>query len=127
MKRLKTEHGYIAAQDVQHGVAINPKLPPMFDSTPNDHRPPSHFKFWNVPYIVTETVEELDALHQAATDEYADERRERWNNEWREQWLSAWPSGTRYEVRCLDGGAWDRSTSWGMFPSLSLALLSAGA
>lgn len=31
-----------------------------------------------------------------------------------DQWYSAWPTGTRYNVRCLNGGAWDRSTSLAM-------------
>lgn len=27
-----------------------------------------------------------------------------------------------YEVRCLDGGAWDRSTNWGKFPTIEEAV-----
>jgi hypothetical protein len=30
--------------------------------------------------------------------------------------------GTRYHVRCLDGGAWDRSTIWGTFSQLEQAI-----
>lgn len=30
--------------------------------------------------------------------------------------------GEAYETRCLDGGAWDRSTSWGTFAKLSEAV-----
>lgn len=33
------------------------------------------------------------------------------------------PSGTRYIVHCLDGGAWDRPTDWGSFASLNDALV----
>lgn len=33
-----------------------------------------------------------------------------------------YPTGIRYEVRCLTGGAWDRSSSQGMFSSLEEAI-----
>lgn len=121
MKRLHTAQGYIFADQVVDGVPVNPRLPAAFDDTANDYRPDSHRKFWNVPFIVTETVENLDAFYAGRTDDYAEGGRRIWT-EGRETWLKAWPSGTRYEVRCLDGGAWDRATSWGMFPSLDAAL-----
>lgn len=121
MPRLKTQHGFIAAERIADGVPINPKLPPRFDDTSNEWRPPSHRKFWNVPFIVTETVEALDAYYAGRTDDYAEAGRKLWIGG-RETWMAAWPSGTRYEVRCLDGGAWDRATSWGMFSSLEAAL-----
>jgi hypothetical protein len=121
MRRLKTPHGFISAERIAEGVPINPKLPPAFEDTANEERPASHRKFWHVPFIVTETVERLDAYYAERADKWADEGREHWTKA-RPEWLSAWPSGTRYEVRCLDGGAWDRATSWGMFPSLEAAL-----
>jgi hypothetical protein len=34
--------------------------------------------------------------------------------------------GRGYDVRCLDGGAWDRPTCWGMFATLEEALACAG-
>lgn len=37
-------------------------------------------------------------------------------------WLAAWPSGTRYDVRCLNGGAWDRSSCIGMYATLGDAI-----
>jgi len=104
------------------GVLIDPKLPRHFDNTPNDDRPVSQAKWWGFPYIVTESVESLDAYYAGCTDEYAAKRLERWRNEGRDQWMQAFLTGTRYEVRCLDGGAWDRSTSWGMFPTLEAAV-----
>lgn len=82
-------------------IPINPKLPKNFSSTPNEQRPPSHMKWWGQPYIQTQ-------VHFM-------------NEDGRAEWLKAWPSGTRYDVRCLDGGAWDRPTVWGMFPTLEEA------
>lgn len=89
-------------------IPINPRLPKNFDLTPNDARPASHQRWWHAPYIVTCTWEQM--AWPTATDED------------RAKWYAAWPSGTRYAVRCLDGGAWDRSTGWGMFATLEEAL-----
>lgn len=115
----------IKAEFYAGGVPVNPVLPKMFDSTPNEARPKSHQKFWNVPFIVTDTVEELDKFYAERTDEFADKGRELWA-EGRAKWLAAYPSGTRYDVRCLDGGAWDRSTWWGSFDNINDAVKMAG-
>lgn len=111
-----------AAEDCVDGVLINPKLPKNFDCTSNEYRPASHQKFWYMPYIETFSTEDWEASHNSATDEYAEARRARWAVEGRQNWLRAWPSGVRYEVHCLDGGAWDRPTQWGMFATLDEAL-----
>jgi hypothetical protein len=111
-----------SARDCVDGILINPKLPKNFDSTNNEYRPVSHQKYWNMPYIETLTIEDWEASHNNATDEYAEERRAKWATKGRQVWLEAWPSGVRYDVRCLDGGAWDRSTNWGMFATLEEAL-----
>jgi hypothetical protein len=34
----------------------------------------------------------------------------------------AWPSGIRFDVYCLDGGAWDRPTARGWFGTLEEAI-----
>jgi hypothetical protein len=33
-----------------------------------------------------------------------------------------WPSGIRYDVYCLDGGAWDRPTAWDSFGTIEEAI-----
>lgn len=91
-------------------VPINPKLPKNFSCTPNEQRPPSHRRWWHRPYIETFTWNDF------ALGLPEDVERER-----RQGWYDAWPSGTRYDVRCLDGGAWDRPTCWGMFATLEEA------
>lgn len=111
----------VKAEKFVDGIPINPVMPKNFDDTPNDARPASHSKWWDVPFIRTTTVEELDAQYASRTDDYAEKARESWI-EGRESWMKAWPSGTRYDVRCLDGGAWDRSTGWGMFATLEDAV-----
>ncbi|GKS91585.1 MULTISPECIES: hypothetical protein [unclassified Acidovorax] len=109
------------AEGLALGIPIDPRLPEDFDSTPNSTRPPSHGKWWYLPFIRTETIEAMDAFYAQRTDEHAPAAREFWR-EGRATWLAAWPSGTRYDVRCLDGGAWDRSTNWGSFPTLEQAV-----
>ncbi len=110
------------AKDQKDGVFIDPELPENFDDTPNEERSPSHMRWWGMPFIRTQSVESLDAEYAGRTDAHAEKAREYWATTGRHGWLEAWPGGTRYEVRCLDGGAWDRSTSWGMFGSLDEAM-----
>lgn len=108
------------AVDCVDGVLIDPKLPKDFDCTANDYRPATHNKFLNLPYIVTYSDADFDPASH--TDEYADLRRKTWAESGRAEWFKAWPSGIRYDVRCLDGGAWDRSTNWGGYATLEEAL-----
>ncbi|MGZ8220031.1 MAG: hypothetical protein ACXWT0_00135 [Methylobacter sp.] len=118
-------------------IPINPRLRKGFDNTPNDQRSESEIKrWWGRPYIRTSTYEEhqTDATHEDHVRRMAGTGYDPWSKEefeekeatWRKNWFEAWPDGTRYEVRCLDGGAWDRSTLWGMFPTLDEALICAG-
>ncbi|WP_370602028.1 hypothetical protein [Pseudomonas nitroreducens] len=111
---------------------FNPVLRDWFDQTPNDKRELLELEhWWDLPFIETETWEDRESHfreHQArlraegfdgalTTDQVEAEVPVR-----QADWFKAWPSGTRYEVRCLDGGAWDRSTSWGMVASLEEAV-----
>ena len=82
------------------GIHVNPELPAEFDNTPNEARPKSHMVWWGVPFIVSHT------------DDHP-------------RFLEHWKSGTRWDVRCLDGGAWDRSTCWGQYGSLEEAVKAA--
>lgn len=119
--KFTIDHLVFHAKSKADGILINPKLPPRFDDTANDERPASHQKWWHRPFIQTLSVEEEDRRYAERTDEWAEKGREAWA-ESRPKWLAAWPGGVRYEVRCLDGGAWDRSTSWGMFATLKEAI-----
>lgn len=103
------------------GVLINPSQPKMFYNTPNEDRPASQAKWWNLPFVVTLTIESLDATYANRTDEYAEAARSMWSTG-RIKWLDAWPNGTRYDIWCLDGGAWDRPTSWGGFATIEEAV-----
>jgi hypothetical protein len=74
--------------DVVDGIPVNPRLPDNFDSLANEARPARQRAWWDVPFIVT----------------YQDDD---------PKFVEHWKNDTRYDVRCLDGGAWDRSTWWG--------------
>ncbi|MDE5179180.1 hypothetical protein [Vibrio fluvialis] len=117
--------------DVVRGIFINPKLRPDFDYTPNEEREHLENKHWfGRAYIVTDEYQQetypefvaratkYDPEHQVESEADFDER----NRQSKAAWLKAWPTGVRYEVRCLTGGAWDRSSSLGMFASLDKAV-----
>lgn len=111
------------------GVPVDPKLPDEFDVTPNDERPESHQVWWHRPFIITDRWEPetwdqyRDRL--AALGYEPDKNREQWDQLQAEQkagWFQEFPEGVRYDVRCLDGGAWDRPTFWGSFGTLDEAI-----
>lgn len=80
------------------GVIVDPLLRRSFEATDNNKRPPLEtHDWWGLPFIRTQSGTNPD-------------------------WLEHWPSGTRYDVRCLDGGAWDRSSWLGAFATLSEAI-----
>lgn len=81
-------------------IAINPVLPERFDDTPNDMRDDRARAWWGVPYVVT----------------YRDTS---------PAFVRAWGGPVRYDVRCLDGGAWDRSTVLGSYGNKGIAVLHA--
>jgi len=116
------------------GVPIDPRLPTDFDDTPNDARPASHQIWWNRPFILTDEWSGKEPWEQyrdrlSGMDfepDFTPEEWEEFQNDRERQWFANWPTGTRYDVRCLDGGAWDRSTWWGSFATLEQAQECAG-
>ena len=98
------------AKNFVDGILINPLLPEDFDNTPNDERSKDEIAMWyKRPYITTQ-----ENFFENGSPSY-------------DSFLKAWPENIRYNVRCLDGGAWDRSTNKGSFATLdeavSMALL----
>jgi len=122
------ERHYYDNQIKVEGVPINPVLRYYFDSTPNEDRNKKEMADWfDMPYIVTrcfvrDTYKEyLSRMGESDTiqtkEEWESERTLRiidWNSEWKE--------GLIYVVRCLNGGAWDRSSNLGHFDNLDDAL-----
>ncbi len=79
-------------------IQTNPALPAYFDSTPH-HERTNHdlIKWWGRPFIRTVSADQLFPEQRHA--------------QFKAEFLSHYPDGVRYDVRCLDGGAWDRSTA----------------
>lgn len=117
-------------------IAINPPLRADFDNTPNEERSQTEIDdWWDQPFIVTCTWEEHQTdqnyndfktrLKSYGLARLTIQPREEWEKDrenWKLDWYKAYPSGMRFEVRCLDGGAWDRATSWGFFRTLEEAM-----
>jgi len=114
------------------GIYINPKLPYAFDITPHEERDDEMNDWWYKPYII------IDELQQESWIEHYCRLKQdyNWSDEeigseedylkelerQRKLWFKKWHTGFRYEVRCLDGGAWDRSTNHGMFATFEESL-----
>lgn len=119
-------------QECIDGVPINPNLRPDFDNTENGLRDDLEVSdWWGRPYIVTESWED----NEESWDEFVERCKqfpsmelgeqsdfEKNQAERKQSWLETFPTGVRYEVRCLNGGAWDRSTLWGVVGSLDEAM-----
>lgn len=119
MPRFTIKGHRFTADQVVDGIPVNPRLPKDFDNTPNEEREDS--PWWYKPFIETYSWADDEAYTLARTDEYAAIQIARLPED-RKKWFAAWPSGIRYCTRCLDGGAWDRSTNWGMFATLQEAV-----
>ncbi|MBP6008182.1 MAG: hypothetical protein KA740_10800 [Rhodoferax sp.] len=111
---------YQTGEMVIDGIPVNPVLPDSFYSTPNEDRPASQEYWWNRPYIEIETI---NAQHSGRTSELVEVGQLHRQTTVRSPFVAPMPpSGTRYDVWCLDGGAWDRPTSWGRFATIEDAL-----
>jgi hypothetical protein len=137
LQGLAYSSGLIEGKADKGIIPINPKLRTDFDNTPNEDRSPAELaKWWDKPFIVSTTYEQNlgDKTHAEYVERLKEwnekhgfeiKPRDQWEQERAEQkqkWFESFPSGTRYEVRCLDGGAWDRSTWRGTFAKLSEAV-----
>jgi len=86
----------------ENEIPVDPPLPEDFDNTLNELRPDWQDILWDRPFILTVPFSG--------------------NQKYRKKWFESWPTGKRFDVRCLDGGACDRSTVWGMFATIGEAV-----
>jgi hypothetical protein len=105
-----------------------------FDVTPNDERDPlEHEHWWCKPYIVTQFSTLTDRNYSTFVERLNSYGSENISSE--EEWQKSFSTlniendvyshGVSFIVRCLDGGAWDRSTWKGQFNNLADAILCA--
>jgi len=118
-------------------IYINPKVPQWMDFKDINDRSESHLaKWWGRAYIRTQDFGEdnhQEYLERMAytqdkdyrgdstleTEEEFNTRRAKDFKSWCEHWGD---DGIRYDVRMLDGGAWDRTTNYGSYKTLEEAL-----
>ncbi len=114
------------------GVPFNPSLPDGFSSTPHDERDPQEVRdWWGRSYIQQYTWAEMteaysDYLNRVETFGLEPQTHAEFLKDQEAQrvsWFESWPTGVRYDVRCLDGGAWDRPTGISMVGTLEEALM----
>lgn len=116
-------------QTLHEGFPLNPTLRDSFDSTPNELREDAEMNdWWGLPYIISYTWEgqkEYNQKHLENIKEHNPELLEKVIKDLsgaKERWFERHPSGVTYQIRCLDGGAWDRSTHWGQTDNLEVAV-----
>jgi len=119
-------------QQLVQGIPFNPVLRDDFDQTPNDDRENLEISdWWDQPFIRAYTWADMGDSYTAylarvsGLENHTPMSREAFDREQEERrvkWFKAWPTGVRYDVRCLNGGAWDRSTSCAMVGSLEEAI-----
>lgn len=126
------EHHYDKQATRVNGYPVNPVLRPGFDSTPHEDRDPQEVAdWWEKPFIKTCHWEEIAETWESYADRmtrygglHKNSRIEFESNQeaMKCSWYQSWPTGIRFEVRSLDGGAWDRSTGIAMVKNLEEAV-----
>jgi len=118
-------------------IYVNPKVPSFMDSKDINDRSESHLAKWfNRAYIRTQDFgednyqeycermaytqeEDYQGEYKLDTEEEFNTRRAKDLKSWCEHWGD---DGIRYDVRILDGGAWDRTTNKGNYKTLEEAM-----
>jgi hypothetical protein len=118
---------------IVEGFCINPALRDGFDQTSNEDRHEQEIRdWWGRPFILEQEYEPADESYTAFVERLKSYKTDgeiesqgdwetRTQNE-KQSFDERFPSGKAYTVRCLHGGAWDRSSWCGDFPSLDEAL-----
>jgi len=139
---FKKKHYFKNQKNIVDGIAIDPILPEDFWSTAHEDREKVELgEWWERPFIVTQGYDEesyedyysrmkpyyddLIANYGEEKTTYKVETEDEFNarvEKQKKSWFDAWPSGIRYDVYILDGGAWDRPSAKDKVGSLEEAL-----
>ena len=116
---------------IVHGFCINPVLRHDFDVTSNDERDPLEVKdWWGRPFILENEYWQPDNSYEEYAERCSDftttqlESKQEWEDKQKtnkQDFIKNYPTGKAYTVRCLSGGAWDRSSWCGDFASIDEA------
>lgn len=118
---------------IVQGICINPVLRDGFDSTANDDRDDQEVRdWWGRPFILEQEYEPTDnsyfeyvkriKSYDMAMEIESQEDWESRTQKAKKRFDESYPNGKSYTVRCLHGGAWDRSSFCGDFSTLDDAL-----
>ena len=114
------------------GILVNPIEPEYIDFKDINERSEEHLEeWWNKPFIRITGYEAPDNSYEEYYERLKDFNMELENEEEfylrierdKKSWFEYWgEDGLRYDVRILDGGAWDRTTNKGSYKTLEEAL-----
>lgn len=122
-ERHRPEH----QEQVGQGYPLNPMLRDNFFNTPNDHREALEVAdWWDLPFIESttwqDTESDLRRAQQARGGDLSTAEAEAEIEAHKTAFHSFNPGVTKYMVRSLDGGSWDRPSMWGTFTLLKDAI-----
>ncbi len=131
-------HHPVHQEEFVDDFPINPRLRSDFDRTPHHLREELEITdWWQRPYILRITYEAFFASRPIWAEHLARMARARFSvsrskdefdrdraNE-KTQFMKDFPDGMQFTVRCLDGGAQDRSSWIGQFSTLNAAIKAA--
>lgn len=111
------------------GIPVDPVQRYYFDMTPNEERCEEEVEdWWDKPYIVTQGFtrdtykEYIHRVGEGYKNLMTEEEFVEGKAKGYQQWCERYSDGYRYDVRVLNGGAWDRSLNLGTFDNLDDAI-----
>lgn len=130
---MKKKYKFKNQKNIVDGIAVNPKLPKNFYDTPNEERSDDEVnEWWTRAFITTQKFGKDDYKDyckrmRSSVDNgtYVLETKEEFKirrKQDKKDWFGYWNGGVRFDVRILDGGAWDRPTAKGQFNNLDDAV-----
>jgi len=115
-------HRYKNQKHLVHGVPVDPVMRSDFERTPHDEREALEKEdWWDRPYVKTCSWDEYIS-HSSEWESVGYSGEDPPEVYSKQRWFSLWPTGTRYEVRCMNGWAWDGSTVIGIEANLDDAI-----
>ena len=130
---MKKKYRFKNQKNIVDGIAVNPKLPKNFDDTPNEERCGDEvYEWWDRAFIITQEFDKDNYKDyckrmkwSVENSDYVLDTKEEFKTRRKQDkanWFGWWKDGIRFDVRILDGGAWDRSSAVNHFDNLDDAV-----